>query len=145
VSFEIVEPGSWKAAEPLGEGEVSLGKGGTLLARREDLELVGIKHYAIVLADAGTLRVGLRAVRDGEQQQSVAACIVRCKNGRDSGRRRINVARAARRLGLEPAAIVGRYELHVHGDPQTGAKQLVWFGVTQERESAKAGSKETGQ
>ncbi|MFH1746180.1 MAG: hypothetical protein ABIG44_03965 [Planctomycetota bacterium] len=117
MSFVIVEPGTFEPVAALAEGEVSLGKRGTLLARVADLELVGIGNYSIILADtSGTLRLALRAVRDGEQDKSVACGVVTRKGGADSGRRRINVARAIKRLSLTPEACAGRYQLNVHHD-----------------------------
>jgi hypothetical protein len=117
--FEIVEPGSFLQIAPLGEGECTLGKHGTLLARTSDLELVGIGKYAILLADKGSFRIGLRAVRDGEQQRSMACAVVTTGKGprrRDAGRRRVNVSRAIIACGLEPEAVAGRYTLQVFRD-----------------------------
>ena len=119
MAFEVIEPGKLSFAEPLGEGRCSIGKGGALACRAADLEIVGITHYAIVLADAETTRLALRAVRDGEQQQSVAVSIVSCGKGakrHDSGRRRINVLRALRRLAVTAEAAAGRYDFMVKGD-----------------------------
>lgn len=114
--FEVVEAGSFGPGEPLGEGECSLSRNGTMVLRTEDLELVGIGAYAIVLADCENLRLGLRAVRDGEQQSSVACSVIRRKNSDDTGRRRIQITRALRRLGLTAEAVAGRYSLQVHRD-----------------------------
>ncbi len=111
--FEIVEPGHLQPMEPLPEGMVSIAKSGRLTIRQADLEAAGIEHYVIALADRETFRLGLRAVHDDERMRSVAVSVVTAgKAKRDTSRRSINVARAIRRLGLEPAALAGRYELH---------------------------------
>ncbi len=128
MTFELVEPGLFKPVEGLGEGECSLGKNGTLLLRTEDLGLVGISNYAIVLADPETFRVGLRAVRDGEQQRSVAASVVTRKGRPVAGRRRININRAIKRLGLTVEACCGRYTLSVHKD------ELLFITLTEAKE-----------
>ena len=118
MSFEIVEPGQFAFQKGLEPGEVSLNRCGRLMLRVEDLETASIgPHYAIVLADAGNLRIALRAVRDGEESQSVAICTVRgSRAGRDSRRRAVHVTRALKRLGIEPAAAAGRYELFTKGE-----------------------------
>ena len=116
VAFQVVEAGKFGTVAPLGEGEASLAKNGTLTLHASDLAAVGIKAYAIVLADRGTLRIGLRSVRDGEQQISMAATMVPRKNGADSGRRRVMVTRAVKQLGLDLEACCGRYGLVTHGE-----------------------------
>jgi len=110
--FVIVEPGSFQHSEPLQEGECSISRNATLTARADDLGIVGITNYAIVMADTDTLRLGLRAVRDGEEQKSVACSIISAgQDKHDSGRRRILVNRALQRLGLTAEAVAGRYTL----------------------------------
>jgi hypothetical protein len=128
VSFEVVEPGGFGLAPPLPEGEVSISRSGALTAHAKDLEIVGIGNYAIVLADSDTLRVAFRDVRDGEQQQSVCASVVRRKSGVDTGRRSINVGRAIKRLGLTNESVAGRYTLNVH-------KDLLIVNLTEAREA----------
>ncbi|MBU0617914.1 MAG: hypothetical protein KKI02_09375 [Planctomycetes bacterium] len=129
MSFTVVEPGAFSFTEPLGEGEVSISKNGTLTARAEDLALVGIGNYAIVLVDTGTLRLGLRSVRDGEQQKSVACSVITTgKDRHDSGRRRVTVTRAVKGLGLTIEAVCGRYTLKTHKD------ELVFIVLTEAKD-----------
>lgn len=113
--FEIVEAGNLNA-HALQEGEASIDRRGSLVVRSADLEAVGITNYAIVLADADTRRIGLRAVRDGEQSISLACSVILTGSRNDSRRRRTSVLRAIRRLGLTPEAVAGRYTLNVHRD-----------------------------
>ncbi|MGD8450696.1 MAG: hypothetical protein PVJ57_02660 [Phycisphaerae bacterium] len=121
MSFELVESGDFGGGgEALAEGECSLRKGGKLVAHAADLALVNIGNYAMVMADAGTLRIALRAVRDGEEAKSYACSVVRRANKTDSGRREINVLRALHRLNLTPEAVVGRYPLTVKGEGAGG-------------------------
>ena len=139
MSFEIVTPGAFAQVAPLGEGEASIGKNGTLTARADDLAMVGIERYAIVLADPGSLRIGLRGVRDGEQQQSVACSVITTRKDKsDSGRRRLNVVRAIKRLGLTAEAVCGRYTLNVHKD------ELLFLTMTEAKDVPKPGASETG-
>lgn len=125
MSFEIVEPGSFKPPDPLAEGECSVSKNGTLTARAEDLATVGITNYVIILVDPGTLRIGLREVRDGEQMKSVAASMIVRKSGVETGRRRMNISQALKRLNLTAEAAAGRYTLMQHGD------EFVFITLTQ--------------
>ncbi len=117
MAFEIVEPGSLSTMDPLAEGQVSIAKSGKLTIRKADLDLAGIDHYAMVMADRETFRVGVRAVRgDDERPRSVAVSTVTSgKAKKDSGRRTLNLGRAIKRLDLQPEAVAGRYELVVRG------------------------------
>jgi|GEM_PF-3659956 len=126
--FEVVEPGQFLCKAGLEEGECALGKNGTLTMRKEDLDLVGIEHFAIVLADPENFRIGLRAVRDGEEQSSVAVSVITRKNKADSLRRKITVARAIKRLSLTPEACAARYTLNTHKD------SLLFITVTEAKE-----------
>jgi hypothetical protein len=116
MSFEIVEAGTFRAVEPLSEGECSVSRNGTMTARAEDLATIGVTNYAIILADPETLRIGLRGVRDGEQMKSVAASMIKRKSGTETGRRRMNISQALKRLNVTAEAIAGRYTLMNHGD-----------------------------
>jgi hypothetical protein len=127
VSFEVVPCGRWAPVDPLAEGEVSVCRSGVACFRTEDLVKAGIdrKPWAMVLADAGTLRVAVRAVRSGEEQQAVAVSQVTRKGGADAGRRRINLARAIRHCGLTTAAVAARYNLHVKTKDEGDAGLLI--------------------
>jgi hypothetical protein len=115
MGFEVVEAGQFRSAG-LAEGECSLGKGGALVVRADDLQAVGITNYAVVLCEVDSRRIGLRAVRDGEQQSSMACSIVANSKKEDGGRRRIGVARAIKRLNLTPEAVAARDTLHTLRD-----------------------------
>ena len=82
----------------------------------------------IVLADSGSLRIGLRKVRDGEEAQSVGVSVIRRGNKADSGRRRILVSRAIEHLELTAEAVAGRYTLKTHRD------ELVFIVLTEARD-----------
>jgi hypothetical protein len=69
------------------------------------------------MADGQTMRVALRAVRDGEQPKSAALTITTAGKGakkHDAGRRNVLIMRALRRLGVTPEAVAGRYALSQH-------------------------------
>ncbi|MGE0481831.1 MAG: hypothetical protein AB7Q17_15315 [Phycisphaerae bacterium] len=117
MSFELVEPGAWNRQPPLEEGQVAIDATGTATMRAADLESAGIAHYCIVLADAGTLRIAIRAPRDDERALSVAVSVVRHgKEQRDAGRRRVSLGRAIKRCGVEIDAVRGRYDLRTKDD-----------------------------
>lgn len=117
MAFEVVPPGQLCTAEPLPEGQCSIWRDGTLMFHQSDLDLVGVGAYVVVLADTETWRLGLRAVRDGEQPQSVAVTTVLSKRKRrDTQRRSINVSRALRKLSLDASAVAGRYTLTHKGE-----------------------------
>jgi len=116
MSFEIVEPGRFAPADPLQEGQCSVSKAGKLTLRSADLDKVGVTHCAVVLADRGNLRIALRAVRDGEQQSSIAVTVIGNHKGKDTGRRSLSATRALGVPGVKPEAAAGRYDLAMHGD-----------------------------
>lgn len=109
--FEIVERGTWGPGPPLESGQCAIGADGRALFRREDLQLVRIDDLAIVLADTSTLRIAVRAPRDGEQKRAMQVGIVKTDKGADSGKRAISIARALKRLALEVRACRGRLDL----------------------------------
>ena len=116
MSFVVIKAGTFAPANPLVKGQTSLGRNGTLLAFAEDLARVGITNYGILLADPDNSRLGLRAVREGEEQGSVACSVVMRKGRGDSGRRRVNVGRALKALDLKPEDCCGRREWIPHGN-----------------------------
>jgi len=140
MAFEIVEPGQLCGVDPLPEGMCSIAKSGKLTARQADLDRAGIGAYAIVLADRDTWRIGLRAVRDGEQAKSVAVTTLMTgkKTPHDTGRRSLNAARAVRSLDLEPEAIRGRYSLDLHGQ---GRQAVLILNLMEARNKTSKGAK----
>ena len=110
MGFEIIQPGAFVQAR-MERGQISLGKTGQLWLCAEDCEQVSIRDRCVILADSGTLRIGLRAADHGEVEFAARVGIVKGRKCRDSGRRCINVARALRQLGLEVEAVRGRYQL----------------------------------
>lgn len=119
VGYDVVPRGTWQAAEKLPEGWASLQKSARLTLHTADAALVGITSAAVVLADAAALRVALRAPRPGEE--SIAMCVSTEKGkGGASGRCAVNLSRAVHRLGLDGAAVAGRYELSVKGEGPDG-------------------------
>ncbi len=112
MAFEVVPRGQFRPRDGLGEGQVTLDKNGRLLARQEDLSLVQINGSAMVLIDCATLRIALRCCADdGEQDLAVTVSETHKGGHRDNGRRSLQLGRAIRKLGLEPSACVGRYQL----------------------------------
>jgi hypothetical protein len=117
MAFEVIEPGHFIPVKAIESGECRLRPKGELVLRADDLQAVGIEHFAIVMADPATLRIGLRAVDDGEEQQSMSVTVItRGKSKTDSGRRRISVNRAIKHVGLTPDAVAGSFKLHKRGD-----------------------------
>ena len=113
MSFEIVESGVAPIGERLPDDACSISKSGTLTLRKAALESVSIKERAIVLADAGTLRLAIRPVGDGESSVAVRVCPVdRCKGSKrvQTGKYTVNAARALKHVGIEPVSdAAGRY------------------------------------
>ena len=123
--FKIVTPGEFAAMEGLAEGEVSVDRRGHALFRTDDLQSIGIREYAIVMVDSSGMRIALRAVRDGEQAQSIrVSTVTRSAGIVNEARRKINMQPALRELALEPHAARGRYEMLTKDDlliiPLTG-------------------------
>ena len=116
MAFVVIEAGTFAPANPLVEGQTSLGRNGTLLAFAKDLARVAISNYAVLLADPDNNRLGLRAVRKGEEAVALVCSIVTRKDKSDSGRRRLNVTRALKSLGLKPEDCCGRREWIKHRD-----------------------------
>lgn len=116
MSFELVEiPPRKQFQAGLQEGQCSLNKDGRFIARAEDLELLGIKDKAVVLADTGSLRLAIRAPRDNESLGTLTVHIIKKligpkgkKKHVPTPRRSIDVRHALQRLALEPDAVKGR-------------------------------------
>jgi len=122
LGFEVVACGRFAPADPLEVGEISLSRGGTATFRSEDLAAAGIdKPWCTVVADAETFRVAVRARRSGEEQSSVAVSMVTRKGGsKDTGRRRISLARAIKQCDVTTEAVAARYNLHRHDKDHEG-------------------------
>jgi hypothetical protein len=106
-----------KNHDALEKGQASISRSGDGTFRVQDLELAGIKNYAVVLADKETLRLAVRAPRDNERLDSVAVGIVRKGAAKvDAGRRRIRLARGIKHLDLTPEAVAGRFDLLAKDD-----------------------------
>jgi hypothetical protein len=117
MGFEIVKPGELASFDAIEEGQVSISRSGDATFRREDLDLVKIGAYAIVLADPETLRLAVRAPRDNERLESVAVGVItKGKEKKDAGRRRIRLTRAIKRLDLTCEAVAGRFDLLAKDD-----------------------------
>lgn len=116
MSFQVIERGRWQAAEPLRSGEVAINGDGRLMFVAEDLELVKVGAFAVLLADTGTLRLAVRPPHTGEAGRAMQVTVVRGKNGRDMRRRAINGKRAIKALCLECPAVKGRYKLVTKDD-----------------------------
>ncbi len=123
MSFEIIQPGKFVATQALPEGSCSIDRSGALTAHASDLRMVGVVERAVVLADRASLRLAVRAPRDGEDEMAVAVGRVNRGGGAantDSGRRHIRVKRALDALGLTGEATAGRFELNIKGEGVDG-------------------------
>lgn len=120
LGFEVVPCGRFLPVDPLEVGEISLSRAGTATFRTEDLAAAGIdKPWCTVLADPGNFRVAVRARRSGEEQGSVAVSTV-TRKGKDTGRRRISLARAIKRCDVTTEAVAARYNLYRHDKDNEG-------------------------
>lgn len=115
MGFEIVEPGTF-LREPIGEGTCSIHRNGTVTFCAADLKLVGMDLYALVLADPGLLRIGLRKPRTADERKQSRALTPRSGRNGQSGHVSIQLGAAIRRLGLKPEAVAGRYDLITKDD-----------------------------
>ncbi|MEW6253921.1 MAG: hypothetical protein AB1716_25020 [Planctomycetota bacterium] len=105
--------------------EVTLRADGAMLMHREALERAGITDRAVLMADGETLRLALRAPRDGEAQIAARVQVLK-KRGADQGRRLVQVVRPLRELALEPKAARGRYRFELkHEGPKAGPTLLI--------------------
>jgi len=121
LGFEVIPCGRFLPVDPLEVGEISICRTGAATFRAEDLAAVGIdKPWCTVLADPDTFRVAVRARRSGEEQGSVAVSTVTRKGGKDTGRRRISLARAIKRCDLTTEAVAARYNIHRHDKDNEG-------------------------
>lgn len=112
MAFETVSIATRTFGEALPTGYCSVAKSGDALFHAEDLALVGIVDRAVLLADGGELRVGLRQPREGDTD---IVAVRPAANG--SSRRRVNLKRALLTIGIEPRAVRGeRFELHTIGE-----------------------------
>jgi len=116
VSFEVIPRGLWQATDPLKTGQCAIDRDGRIMFRSEDLELVKIGGFALVLADTSTLRLAVRPPHAGEAARAMQVTVMKKKSGADTKRRAINVKRAIKALCLDPAAVKGRYNLTTKND-----------------------------
>jgi hypothetical protein len=121
MGFEVVPCGRFAPVDPLELGEISICRTGTATFRAEDLAAAGIdKPWCTVLADPETFRLAVRKRRSGEEQTSVAVSVVTRKGGKDTGRRRVNFARAIKQCDVTTEAVAARYNLHKHDKNNEG-------------------------
>jgi len=121
LGFQVVPCGRFAPVDPLEVGEISICRTGTATFRAEDLAAAGIdKPWCTVLADPDTFRVAVRARRSGEEGSSVAVSTVTRKGGKDTGRRRISLARAIKQCDVTTEAVAARYNLHRHDKDNEG-------------------------
>lgn len=117
MTYTIIEPGkAFNGTAGIQPGECRIDKGGTLTLREADLKSVGVVHFAVVMVDAATMRIALRAPRSGEEQLGVAVQMVTNAKKRETDRRRVRIIRAIQALKVEPAAVAGRYAARRHDD-----------------------------
>lgn len=115
MSFEIVPRGQLGNFSSLPKECCSISQNGTALFWAEDLKRVQIDALAVVLIDAGTLRIGLRVPDEGENEIAMSVLLPNKKTKKDTGRRHISVLGALKRMGLTGKAAAGRYALHAKG------------------------------
>lgn len=114
MAFEVHEPQEFSIPEAIPEGECSLDSRGTLTAHAEDLAAVGINDRVVCMVDRELLRVALRAPRDDESARSFAVQTVTAKSGTPTGRKRLSISSAIKKLGLDTADVKGRREWLQH-------------------------------
>ncbi|MDX2200792.1 MAG: hypothetical protein SF069_17680 [Phycisphaerae bacterium] len=120
MAFEVVQKlRSADMPRGLSEGEVTVNRVGDLRILAGDGALVAIDKFAVVLADALTQRVGLRAAREDDEPAAVVSvrpADKRSKVAPGGGCRLINIRHAIKRCGFEPKAVAGRYQAVVKED-----------------------------
>jgi len=114
VSFELIPRGQFRSGPSLKPGECSLNKSGTLILVAADVARAKIGTAVCVLADGGSLRLGLRGPHSDEIDSAMNVTMMKSKKGKDTQRRAVNVARAVKWLDLELAAACGRYAVDFH-------------------------------
>lgn len=92
-------------------GQCAIHRNETLVVRADDLKRITKSDKVIVLADAGTRRIGLRGVRDGEGAAAMRITADVTRGKPHPLRRRVRIARALKRIGAAAADVAGRYEL----------------------------------
>lgn len=111
MSFEIVEVTRVGLPNPLPKRHTSITRGGSALFHAADLTAAGIAEAVVLLADPGSLRIGLRAPRSGEGKIAARVSVTK-RNGKPIvGKRTVHLTPAIRKVGLTPPEVVGRYEL----------------------------------
>jgi hypothetical protein len=116
VSFEVIPAGKAIGGDALKDGQASLGSNGSITVRTSDLAEAGIVGggKAIVLADPATLRIAVRAPRDGETEGASVSPLTTGKGKRSETRCRVNMSRALKAIGIEARDVAGRYGIEVH-------------------------------
>jgi len=99
--------------DPIPPGHFSIGKGGTLRCHSADLRKARITDKAVVLLDASTSRIALRAPCEEEADIAIAVSSVGKGPGKKSDRRQLNLAGAIRQLKLDPSDTSGRGEFQL--------------------------------
>jgi len=109
MSFAIYEKKPFQV-DPIPLGHFSIDKRGCLRCHTKDLKKVGISDTAVILIDDETMRIALRAPRDGEGSIAIKVSTVGTGSSKQPERRQMNLAGAIHQLKLEPADVAGREE-----------------------------------
>ncbi len=141
MSFEIIPAGKPIGGDALKPGSASLGANGNVTMLAADLEEAGITDKAAVLADAGNLRIALRAPRDGEAAGAATVSALTTGKGKKSPtRRRVNMARALRAIGVEARTVAGRYGLEVHREGEAPPLLIINLTKANDRDLKRRGA-----
>jgi hypothetical protein len=116
MAFVLHEPRCLNLPDPITEGQAALDALGSMTALASDLATVGIEGQAVMLVDEGNHRVALRAPSKGRTEKPFVVQVVKRPGGNDTGRRRVSLGSAMRRLGLDPKLVKGRHELTTKDD-----------------------------
>ncbi len=118
MAFVVVKKGAWGKAPPMPAHECRLNSSGSLVLQAEALARAGINGEAVVLADAGALRIAVRAPRaDDASDERVAVRQAKSKaTGAATSLRQVSVTSALRALQVKPEEVSQKYELVTKDD-----------------------------
>ncbi len=113
MAFVVVKKGAWGQSPPMPAHQCRVNSSGSLVLQAEALARAGIDGEAVVLADAGSLRIAIRSPRaDDAADERVAVRLNKNKaTGKPSSLRCVSVTAALRALSVEPKEVGGKYAL----------------------------------
>ena len=110
--FKVLSKGKIEFADPLAEGQVSIGKGGQARFRTEDLAKVSIDGACVILTDEMSMRIALRKPKPSETREAYRVSAPRTGKAKvDDSRRIVSLGHALKELRLDPDGVSGRYAI----------------------------------